>query len=340
MKLRKLFIVSGIVGSVGLIISMIALLIVGFNFERLDLDMEYTTKTYTVSANEISGINVNTSEMKVTVCYRKDESNEVKITYYENEKRKPTIENDNGIITLNDTESTTKQIINGLFGLDGVMHGFKRSRLTTVIELPKDCNNLKLFVKTSNATINAKDIYVDSLDLELITSNAAISVSGEISGDVRCETSNAAINIEKLIAENVTFSTSNGNCNIGNIKCRSIEAYTSNASIECENINSDSVHFETSNGRIETGDITAKDSFYADTSNSGIKIQSVESDNIELYSSNGGINATVVGNDKDYTIESGTSNGNDNLYGRGDNTKNKSLKVFTSNSNINVDFTK
>lgn len=41
---------------------------------------------------------------------------------------------------------------------------------------------------------------------------------------------------------------------------------------------------------------------------------------------------------KDFRIESGTSNGNDNISGRGNSSASKSLSAYTSNGNINVYF--
>lgn len=332
MNQRKLFIISGVIGAVGLVIILISLMIVQFNLEELSLESKYIEKIYTANASEISEVNAYTHNMKVSVRYRKDDSNEIKIIYYENDKNKPTIENKNGIITLQDQRNISRS----LFGLDGVFYGIKRSRLETVIELPKDCKNLNILVDTNNGEINANDMFANNI--ELITSNAKIFVSGEINDSVLCKTSNASIDVDRLIGDKITLKTSNGKCNIEDIKCNNLEVTTSNATIDCKNAISSFINLKTSNGRIETGNIVARNSFYADTSNAQINVKSVDSDKIELYSSNGGIDARVIGNDKDYAIESGTSNGNNNTYGRGNNSADKSIKVYTSNANINVDF--
>ena len=64
----------------------------------------------------------------------------------------------------------------------------------------------------------------------------------------------------------------------------------------------------------------------------------IDSDKIELDTSNGSIIATIIGKEKDFRIESGTSNGNDNISGRGNSSASKSLSAYTSNGNINVYF--
>ncbi len=336
MKLKRLLTVSGIVGAVGLLIMLTALITVGFDIEMLDLDGKYTKKSYSVSAEKITAVDLNTENMKAELRYRDDDSGEIKITYYESENSKAVIVDNNGVLTFSDKPDAGREVLNSLFGLDGIMHGIKRSRLTAVVELPKECRDLKLRIITSNGAISAEGIYADSL--ELTTSNASISVSGEINGDVRCATSNAGIKAGRLIADNVTLGTSNGGCDTGDVRCGSLEIITSNGQINCADVESGLVKLDTSNGRIEAGSVAAYDSFYAETHNAGIYIKSVESDKIEMYSSNGGINATVVGNDGDYAIESGTSNGNNNVYGRGNSKADKSLRIFTSNADINIDF--
>lgn len=72
MKLKRIFIISGIIGAVGLILMLGALMMVNFNFDKMDLDSDYTEKTYSVKYDEASAISIYTKEIKVKVCYRDD----------------------------------------------------------------------------------------------------------------------------------------------------------------------------------------------------------------------------------------------------------------------------
>lgn len=325
---KKILSIAGIATGIGLIIALIGMCMVGFDFAKLDLDEDYTEKVFTVSDSEISSIKVYTSLMKVKVCYREDDKNEIRITYYENNRHNPTVINQSGTITLNDKTQYS-------FSLGGMM-GIKRGRLETVVEIPKNNKTLKINVETSNARITANNLIADNLYLE--TSNASIDVSGKVTNDVYCKTSNATINSEDITAHTVTFDTSNGSCNADTVISKNFNVYTSNASINIKNINSDFVKLETSNSSINLGDTIAQDSFYAKTSNGSISTKGIDSDKIELYSSNSSILATIVGKDKDFVINSGTSNGNDNVSGRGNSSASKTLSVYTSNGNININF--
>lgn len=328
--IKKVLSIAGIAAGVGLVIALIGIFMVGFDFTKLDLDEDYTERTFTVSDSEISSVKVYTDLMKVKVCYRQDDKNEIRITYYENNKHKPTVKNESGTIILNDKTDFFSNFFN--VGMVNI----KRGRLETVVEIPKNNKTLKINVETSNAKITAENLIADNIYLE--TSNADINVSGEFADDVCCKTANASINGENIKADTVSFYTSNGSCNSKTVTSKEFNVGTSNASINITNINSDLVRLETSNGSINLGDTVAKDSFFAQTANGNINTKGIDSDKIELYTSNSSIIATIVGKDKDFAINSGTSNGNDNLSGRGNSSASKTLSVYTSNGNINIDF--
>lgn len=295
-------------------------------------ERKYVKKFYTVRESEVSSINVYTDMMKVKVCVREDNSDEIRITYFENNKHKPSITNENGTVTLNDKmEFSAGNIFSFLIGFSGI----KRSRLETVIEIPKN-NTLKISVETNNAKITANNLTANNLFLK--TSNASIDVSGNFVSEVYCKTSNSKINSENLAADNITFITSNGMCNAENIIGKSLSISTSNSSINIKNINSDSVSLKTSNSSINLGDTIAKASFYAKTSNGSINTKGIVSDKIEFVSCNGGISSNIVGRDKDFAIQSKTSNSNNNLLGRGNSSASKALSVYTSNGKIDISF--
>lgn len=328
---KKFLAITGIVCAVGLIIALIGFAMVDFDFVKLDLDEDYTEKVFTVSDSEISSVKVDIELMKVKICYRRDDKNEIRITYYENNKHKPTVTTEDGTVILNDRKG-----FNNLFSTDGIFSGIKRSKLETLVEIPKDSKSLEINIDNSNASISAENIKADNIKLK--TSNASINISGEFKNEVYCETSNSSINSKNITANSITFSSSNGYCGAENVKSKALSVSTSNAAINITKINSSVVKLETSNSYINIGDVIADISFYAETSNGNISTNSINSNKIELDTSNGNINSTVVGKEKDFRIESGTSNGNDNISGRGNSSASKSLSAYTSNGNINVYF--
>lgn len=202
---KKFLAITGIVCAVGLIIALIGFAMVGFDFVKLDLDEDYTEKVFTVSDSEISSVKVDIDLMKVKVCYRQDDKNEIRITYYENNKHKPTVATEDGQVTLKDKTDFFSNLFN-----TGMVN-IKRGKLETIVEIPKNNKTLKINIETSNAKITVNNLNADSLYLE--TSNADIDISGEFTDDVYCKTSNASINGENIKAHTVNFDTSNGSCN-------------------------------------------------------------------------------------------------------------------------------
>lgn len=360
MKQKKLFISIGIVGIIGTILMLISFAILNFDLYSLDLEEDYNGMTYSADISKVSQIEIYTYDMNVSIKYSESESDQVKLNYCENKSKKPEITLNDGVLVYNDKRNTVQYVFRNIFGVDGIINGLKRSRFEFVLEIPKGCDNLILTIHTSNGRINANGINAKKLDLK--SSNSSIDVGGTVSDNVTCVTSNGRITSGGLSAKEVSFYTSNAECSIGNIVCDKLEAKTSNGRIVCEDIVSGSVWLKTSNADINTGNInklsaentdntvekllsmTDTDSIIGEsvmlsTSNASINAKSINAKNIELYSSNGGINAEIAGDDKDFRIESRTSNANNNLAGFGnDSITDRTLKVYTSNADINVKF--
>ena len=153
------------------------------------------------------------------------------------------------------------------------------------------------------------------------------------------KTSNAKITIEDLIVPgDLTLKASNESISLTNVTAsEDIKVTTSNASIKGKNIIGDSVDFKTSNARIEADNVSAVDKLLLQTSNSSIVVDDVIAGNrIELKTSNARISGTIRDAMDNYSIESSTSNGRNNLPNT--NSGNKKLVVRTSNSNIDIEF--
>lgn len=359
MKYKKLFISVGIVGIIGMILMLISLAILNFDFYSLDMEEEYNGMTYEANISEVSQIEIYTYDMDVSIKYSESESDKIKLNYCENKSKKAEITLNDGVLKFDDKRNTVQDIFRNIFGMDGILNGLKRSKFEFVLEIPKGCDNLNLTVHTSNGKIDANGI--DAKNLDLKSSNSSIDVGGTVSENVMCVTSNGRITSDGLSAKEACFYTSNADCRVGNIVCDKLEAKSSNGGIICDDVVANSVWLKTSNGNIVTGNInklTAEnpdsttgqllfmtgiditgESVFMSTSNASINTKSINAKNIELHSSNGGINAEIAGDDKDFRIESRTSNANNNLAGFGnDSVTDKTLKVYTSNADINVRF--
>ena len=165
-----------------------------------------------------------------------------------------------------------------------------------------------------------------------------IVVPKEFDGAFQMDTSNASVNVSGLNSvRDVHINTSNAPIGLEHFASDQVVAYTSNGEVTLDEVSvSGAVDMKSSNGTLTARQVTARDKLSMITSNGRISIDQAASAVIELSTSNGSISGSVEGKRSDYTIASGTSNGDNSL---GDGGKGNSLlRVHTSNGNINIRF--
>jgi hypothetical protein len=165
-----------------------------------------------------------------------------------------------------------------------------------------------------------------------------VIVPAEYAGALQLDTSNSPLNVSGLTAAGeIHIDTSNSPIEVSNVSATLLNANTSNGAVTLDKvIVSGTVDMKSSNGTLTARQVAAKDKLLMDTSNGRIAVEQVISAAIRLNSSNGSIFGSVEGKRSDYTISSGTSNGDNNL---GDGGKGQfMLTVNTSNGNIDIRF--
>ncbi|MCL1900899.1 MAG: DUF4097 domain-containing protein [Firmicutes bacterium] len=181
-------------------------------------------------------------------------------------------------------------------------------------------------------------------------------------GGMEIKTSNGSVSINSVTAESIDVITSNGKIVVENLAVENeFKFRSSNGKFCAENVKGKSFEIQTSNGKISVVNAEFQDSFKCRTSNGKIIADGVRSNEIELKSSNGrvfidrasigtsmkvktsngSIKGNILGKREDFTIESKTSNGKNNLpenishsLQKGD----KKLNIETSNGCIDIIF--
>ena len=168
-------------------------------------------------------------------------------------------------------------------------------------------------------------------DIELI-------VPKEFAGAFQMDTSNASVIVSGLNSvRNVYINTSNAPIGLEHVASDQVVANTSNGAVILDEVSvSGALDVKSSNGTLTARHVTAGNKLSMVTSNGPISIDDAASAVIELSTSNGSITGSVEGKRSDYTIASGTSNG-DNSLGDGGNGD-YLLNAHTSNGNINIRF--
>lgn len=152
------------------------------------------------------------------------------------------------------------------------------------------------------------------------------------------ETSNGSIKLSGLSALcDTVLGTTNARVAVENVRCKSLDMHTTNARLSLKEINARQfLRGATTNGRIEGARLSSGGSAELNTTNANIQAEILEAEKICLSATNGNITASLPGRKADWRIESGTSNGNNNLPRHQPGEKN--LSVHTSNGHIQASF--
>lgn len=195
--------------------------------------------------------------------------------------------------------------------------------------------------------------------IDASTSNASCTIEDiSCAGNIEVTTSNAPITGERLSSDDkIIFKSSNGPISLIQSQAAETSLQTTNASIVSqENSSKYALNLENSNGRIKVISTAAGSAeihtsnagitlenfnvngdIYARNSNSPIELDSIFADgDITLKTSNGPIRGSINDSRDNFTIDSSTSNGSNNLGSGGSGAK--KLDADSSNASINIEF--
>ena len=272
---------------------------------------KYVTQEYYVEKYDIAKLVVDTSLDNIRII--STNSDEVKITYFENDEFYYEISQIDSVYTI-------KGVRNYKFSL----FNFNTFDPRITIEIPEDL----------------------ILDYNIITSNSPISLVGVNAGDIYFKTSNDDIEIlNSNVTNNITLITSNDGITLKNMTANRISAKTSNGDIDVKNVEVNTIDLKTSNDEINLESVVARNKIVCKTSNGDIDFSELESPVIDLTTSNSSVKGTISALETEYAKDLKTSNGQIFIgkasYGKklvdNENSNNK-LLIKTSNANIKLNF--
>ena len=278
---------------------------------------EYRQQTLTCPADSLRAVNLTCGEMPIVV--KATEGDDVTLIYYTCENDPYEAEARDGVLTLRRAEFTGSRA--GRFTFS-VLGGLIR------LAWNKQCPTVELRVPETAL-----------LDLDAHTSNASIKVEGPRAlCTVTLKTSNGRIALEHVKCKTLDAVNSNARLTLENVETKQgLTGKTSNGRIELDMVSSGGdMTLTTSNGRIEADVCSARGELRLTTSNGAIKADRLDGQRVTLKTSNSGITGVLPGQQSDWQIESGTSNGHSNLPSH--QPGQKPLRVHTSNGSIDVRF--
>lgn len=172
-------------------------------------------------------------------------------------------------------------------------------------------------VKTSNARIEAEEIEL-SKSIHLQTSNGPIFVKNSRSEKISANSTNSRIEVEKCV-------------------CTKIHCHTTNARVCIEKCDNAEVKLSSTNGSIHAQDCRLK-ALYCGTTNGVIKVEEISADTIELSATNGSVSGNIHGCEEEFSIDTNTTNGSNNLRTIERANAHKRLCAHTTNGSIKIQF--
>lgn len=203
--------------------------------------------------------------------------------------------------------------------------------------VPKECM-AQICLKTSNGSIQAKEMDVRS-NMQLKSSNAAIKAREiKVGGCLKCITSNGKVLVEEGKIRELKAESSNGSICLDTVCCdKHMKGRTSNGSIHLKYTKADTVQLVTSNASLQMECVEALTTISAGTSNGSLRFQSLSGGKeLRLYTSNGNITGTLLEDGLPFgEVSAHTSNGKC-CVPQATIGGHKKLSASTSNGNIQI----
>lgn len=337
MKLRPLFITSGILIVLGVACTIAGAALNGGTIKNIEQEtFEDKSRTFD-NCREITISDYDTDVEIIST------NGEMRVDYTESDKVRYEISETDGRVGIK------KKADLRLFDFSVVTEKRK-----LILYVPEGFDGV-LDVSTSNSKLTAEGISAGETKLD--NSNGSMTLTGCTLGDTTISGSNGRCTISAcgsgktvidysnsdVITEELTTSgkltvdSSNGAIKLDGITAKELRAEMSNGQITAGTISVlGKAELENSNGRITIGSITAEE-LEAENSNGGIKLDYADCLRIKLGTSNADVTGTLAGTIASYSVRSEATNGKSSLPDEmkgGDRT----LEVEVSNGNIALDF--
>lgn len=285
-------------------------------------------KTITLKADAVRSLLIDTAH----VAIRMDgaEGNEIELSYTQDDYDIYDFSVEGGALRL------VRRPIQTLFRLDFGLAMGRREPIVLKVprELAASCE-----LKSRNASIAVQDISFWS-KLSTWTSNGSMGLRQlSLQGELTAHSSNGKITLEALkVRDRIEAETTNGGISATGIRAADIRLTTSNGKIEARELDCQGdIALVTRNSRLEASALNSPTAIRLQTSNGALHVERIAAPRIDLSTSNGPIRGDVRGAAQDYSVQSQTSNGKNNLSAHPYQGP-RQLSTRTSNSGIQIDF--
>ncbi|HEY4161037.1 MAG TPA: DUF4097 family beta strand repeat-containing protein [Candidatus Saccharimonadales bacterium] len=310
----------------GAVLILIALIWSGFSWHRIHDDIQrishqdFTSKQAAFDSDSVQNINVNISDVAVSIKTRTDASH-VRVAYFADKADAFKVTDSNSTVSISRIKTGTGE---NYFCIFRCLSG---------------PGTITIYVPANSA-----------YRYDLTASNASVSFdnAGPLQTQaIHVSSSNSTITLQQITANGtISLDSDNGSIHLQDVTAGGkLSLDSSNASNVLSNVKAPSITSKTTNGSATLDTVAATD-VTVNTSNATIALDRLEADRISLSSNNGGVTGTIVGSKTDYDTRISSDNGgvqvngiryNGAYFSDGGNPA-KSLTIKSSNAPVHIKF--
>ncbi len=159
-------------------------------------------------------------------------------------------------------------------------------------------------------------------------------------GTLCLRTTNGSIKAVGLMSLGVgEIRSNNGTIRVENCQAGRLRVTSNNARIELSNVRGEELEASAGNGLVSVKECSFPEKLSLQTQNGAVSGRNLISDHISMQTFNGVVSGTIIGNPRDYNINSTTRNGMNNLENVNEPGRPKTLLAKTHNGRIQIEFT-
>ncbi len=289
---------------------------------------EWSVRTFECPAAKLHAVKLEAENMAIEVLPGED--SQARLTYYTRRQDVYTARLDRDVLTLTHRSdpSLTRRILRGLF--------YHPTPVKVTLLLPPDAA-LDLSAETRNGGVTVQGMRSLGI-LNMKSANGSLTVENAACGEAVLRTSNAPVTVRDTVCRGfLQVRTSNGSLRLLDSRMgNNAECVTCNASIRAENVYcDDTLRLETTNANVHAQGVRCA-ALSLRASNASLTVGDIQAESVSLRTSNGSIRGVLPGRQRDWKIDSGTSNGKNSLPAS--QPGEKPLSARTNNASIQITF--
>lgn len=254
-KKISLIVAGALIGS-GFIFVLIASIMIGFDFSRLD-NTSYTERTFVLD-KEFDNIYINSISDDIVFKRTNDKSGKVVVFESDDKTYTTKVEND----TLNVTAHQKEKWIN--FNFDFFWNNKSH---TITIYLP-DNEYQKLSVETVSGDVKLAEISFSETEIQTISGDISLTVAND---RTKLHTTSGEISLTGNTAGNTEISTVSGDVTLNSFTADTLNIGTTSGDVHLENTDARSIDINTVSGDV-TGDLIGEKDIRTSTTSGDVLV--------------------------------------------------------------------